>query len=86
MIARTLESFFRPKDGFSAISGIDYTDGVRITFANGEVAHFRPSGNADEFRIYAVADTQDRANSIVEHGVAEPAGIIRSLERALVPL
>ena len=41
---------------------MDYTDGVRILFANGEVAHVRPSGNADELRIYAVADTQRRAD------------------------
>ena len=31
----------------------------------GDVAHFRPSGNADEFRIYAVAQTQARADEIV---------------------
>ena len=37
---------------------VDYTDGVRVLFDNGDVAHVRPSGNADELRIYAVADTQ----------------------------
>lgn len=79
-----LSQFFTARDGFSAISGIDYTDGVRILFTNGEVAHFRPSGNADEFRMYAVADTQARADSIVEAGMAEPAGIVRSIERTLL--
>jgi phosphomannomutase len=79
-----LESCFTPADGFSPIGRIDYTDGVRILFTNGDVAHFRPSGNADEFRIYAVADTQARANEIVAMGVAEPDGIIRSLERILL--
>jgi len=79
-----LEDFFAPAAGFSAIARIDYTDGVRIVFVNDEVAHFRPSGNADEFRIYAVAGTQARANEIVEAGLAEPDGIIRLMERALL--
>lgn len=82
-VTAELESFFRPEDGFSAIAGLDYTDGVRISFGNGDVAHFRPSGNADEFRMYAVADTQRRANEIVAAGLAEPDGIVRAMERRL---
>jgi phosphomannomutase len=54
-----------------------------VLFENGEVAHFRPSGNADELRIYAVADTQDRADAITTLGVAEPDGILRSMERVV---
>ena len=64
------------------IRNIDRTDGLRITFANGEVAHLRPSGNADEFRFYAVADTQQRADEIAAIGVAEPGGILRSMEHS----
>lgn len=41
---------------------IDQTDGLRIFLDNGEIVHFRPSGNAPELRCYAEADTQDRAN------------------------
>ena len=48
-------------------------------FSNGDVVHFRPSGNADEFRIYAVADSQHRADEIVAMGVAEPDGLLRQL-------
>jgi phosphomannomutase len=69
--------------GFGSITHVDYTDGVRILFANGEVAHVRPSGNADELRIYAVADTQSRADAIAAMGVAEPAGILRMMEKAV---
>lgn len=79
-----LQPFFKSEAGFSAISRLDYTDGVRIFFSNGDVAHFRPSGNADEFRVYAVADSQARANAIAEAGIAEPDGIVRSLSRAFV--
>ncbi len=76
-----LEPYF---PGFGPVGRVDLTDGVRILFASGEVAHFRPSGNADEFRIYSVADTQPRADEIVAAGIAEPAGIIRAMERVLI--
>ena len=76
---KTLERVFAPALGFGAITRLDYSDGVRIYFANGDVVHFRPSGNADEFRIYAVADSQQRADAIAAMGVAEPDGLLRRL-------
>jgi phosphomannomutase len=82
-IRKDLALFFTPAMGFGSITHVDYTDGVRILFANGEVAHVRPSGNADELRIYAVADTQSRADAIAAMGVAEPAGILRMMEKAV---
>ena len=82
-IREDLAQFFTPAQGFAGIAHVDYTDGVRILFANGEVAHVRPSGNADELRIYAVADTQSRADAIAAMGVAEPAGILRKMEKAV---
>ena len=45
-----LARFFTRELGFGAIAGIDTTDGLRIRFDNGDVAHIRPSGNADELR------------------------------------
>jgi len=53
----------------TSIQNINYLDGVRILFENGEVMHFRPSGNAPEFRCYAVADSKKRAEEIVEFGL-----------------
>ena len=80
----TLQMIFTTADpGFPAISRLNYTDGVRIIFSNGDVAHFRPSGNADELRIYAVADTQARADDIAARGIAEPDGLLRRLERVV---
>jgi phosphomannomutase len=76
-----LEKFFTAELGFGRIQRLNYTDGVRIYFSNGDVAHVRPSGNADELRIYAVADSQARADAIAAAGVAEPEGILRRLER-----
>jgi phosphomannomutase len=80
-IRQDLQEFFQPEMGFSEIARLDYTDGVRIIFSNGDVAHVRPSGNADELRIYAVADTQQRADAIAQMGVAEPEGILRAMEK-----
>jgi phosphomannomutase len=34
-------------------------------------------------RIYAVADAQSRADEIAAIGVAEPAGILRRMEKAV---
>jgi phosphomannomutase len=77
-----LRRFFPAADGFTTIHRLNYVDGVRVIFDNGDVAHVRPSGNADELRIYAVADTQERADSIARLGVAEPDGILRRLQAA----
>lgn len=79
-IGKDLESFFTPALGFAPIARLNYTDGVRIVFGNADVAHLRPSGNADELRIYAVADSQARAEEITSLGVATPGGILRAME------
>jgi phosphomannomutase len=68
-------------EGLGKIESLDYTDGVRMVFENGDVIHFRPSGNADELRIYAVAGTEARAEELAALGVAEPEGILRTLAR-----
>jgi phosphomannomutase len=81
-IREELEGIFSVKTGFGRIARLNYTDGLRILFDNGDVAHVRPSGNADELRIYAVADSQERANAITQLGVAEPDGMLRRLAAA----
>ncbi len=43
---------------------LDTTDGLRITFESGEIAHLRPSGNAPELRCYNEADTEERAEEL----------------------
>ena len=47
-----------------SVATIDRTDGLRVTFANDEIIHLRPSGNAPEFRCYTEAPTDDRAKEI----------------------
>jgi len=45
-------------------AAIDQTDGLRITLANGEITHLRPSGNAPDLRCYAEATSQARASEL----------------------
>ena len=53
------------------VAGQDTRDGLRLTAGNGEVVHFRPSGNAPELRVYVEAVTQERAQDLLEWGLAE---------------
>ncbi|MCX8108886.1 MAG: hypothetical protein N3G20_08785 [Verrucomicrobiae bacterium] len=79
-IRSILGRLFKPEFGFGEITRLNYLDGVRIWFSNGDVAHVRPSGNADELRIYVVADTRERAETITEMAVREPDGLLRQME------
>jgi phosphomannomutase len=78
----TLARFFTAALGYGEITRINVLDGIRIYFDNGDVAHIRPSGNAPQLRIYANADSQARADQIVESGLREPDGVLRQMEKA----
>ena len=58
-----LNEFLSPLGG--VCSHIDQTDGLRITIDNGDIVHFRPSGNAPELRCYAEASSQSQADALV---------------------
>ena len=47
--------------GFGTETGIELTDGLRISFASGLILHVRPSGNAPELRGYAEAASDTAA-------------------------
>lgn len=64
-IKQKLSSYFTKENGFSDIIKLNFLDGIRIYFENGDIVHFRPSGNAPEFRIYAESLTQSRADEII---------------------
>ncbi|PHP26687.1 phosphomannomutase [Limimaricola cinnabarinus] len=64
-------------DTGSAEAGIDETDGLRVTFANGEIVHLRPSGNAPECRLYTEADSPDRAQALLAHHLDRLAARLR---------
>jgi len=55
---------------FGAITELDQTDGIRMTLANGEILHLRPSGNAPELRAYTEADSDERARELNQRCLA----------------
>ena len=59
---KAVEAAFFPLCGTAA--SVDRTDGLRVTFENGEIVHLRPSGNAPEFRCYNEATSQARAEEL----------------------
>jgi phosphomannomutase len=46
------------------LRGVDETDGLRLTFADGSIVHLRPSGNAPELRCYTEADSEKAARRL----------------------
>jgi len=50
--------------GSAQTTSVNTIDGVRITSNTGEVIHFRPSGNAPEFRCYVESKTQTKADQV----------------------
>lgn len=49
-----------------SVKGINTLDGIRISTGGGEIVHFRPSGNAPEFRCYIESATQFGADKIAQ--------------------
>jgi phosphomannomutase len=73
-----LSKHFESENGFGRIEHIDYTDGIRMRFAGGDIAHVRASGNAPQMRVYAIANTPERARNIAQQGT-RPGGILTRL-------
>jgi len=59
---------------FGRVTALDETDGLRITFASGEIVHLRPSGNAPELRCYNEAASPERAAAMNRRCLAILAG------------
>jgi len=49
---------------------LDHSDGVRATFANGDIVHLRPSGNAPELRCYTESHSAHRAEELLQAALA----------------
>ena len=56
------------------VKQLNRTDGLRIIFANEEIIHLRPSGNAPEFRCYAEAENDERAREIIASALNKVRG------------
>ncbi len=64
--------------GSATVDNTNTLDGVRITTSDGEIVHFRPSGNAPEFRCYVESATQKKADQIA---TAAKTFIVRLIEK-----
>jgi phosphomannomutase len=82
-LCEAASEYFTVEHGYGCIQRINYIDGVRFYFDNGDIAHIRPSGNAPQLRFYAVANAQDRVSAMVSHAILEPDGLLRSMEAEL---
>ncbi|WP_421694068.1 phosphomannomutase [Aestuariivirga sp.] len=51
-------------DGTAALESVDRLDGVRASFANGDIVHVRASGNAPELRCYAESHGMEQAERL----------------------
>ncbi len=74
-----LQEAFPPAEGYSPVAWVNWLDGLRVGFEDGRIAHLRASGNAPELRLYAVAESPEAADRVVEqvlHG-----GALARLER-----
>jgi len=52
-------------------------DGMRFEFTNGDVIHYRPSGNAPELRCYTEASTAERAGELLVWGLKAAEAVVR---------
>lgn len=52
---------------------VNLTDGLRARFANYDIVHLRPSGNAPELRCYAESDTPAKAQALCDAALARIA-------------
>lgn len=52
-------------------------DGLRFELENGDVIHYRPSGNAPELRCYAEAATAERADELLAWGLKAAEAVVR---------
>jgi phosphomannomutase len=73
-----LQTAFSSILGGAEVVWINYCDGCRFSTTQGEILHLRPSGNAPEQRVYAVADSPDRAEEMVQAAIGT-GGVIEQL-------
>ena len=66
--------FLKAQGTIKATSALD---GMRFEFTNGDVIHYRPSGNAPELRCYTEASTAERADALLAWGLKAAEAVVR---------
>jgi len=54
---------------FGSVTSKDQLDGVRLVLENGDIVHYRASGNAPELRCYSEASNLREAQNLVQEGL-----------------
>lgn len=80
-IKEILYKYLRELIGISDfyIEKINFLEGLRIHLSNGEFIYIRASGNACQFRCYAEAKTEERANELVNRAISPNRGVLVKL-------
>lgn len=74
LLERDAAGFLAPQGTITAISTLD---GMRFQLSNGDVIHYRPSGNAPELRCYTEAATAERADALLAWGLEAAKRVVR---------
>ena len=74
-IISALQSFKAGEFAGGELAQIGRKDGTRLDFVDGSWLLLRPSGTEPVVRVYAEAQTQDRARQLVDEGVALVQGV-----------
>jgi len=57
------------ESSFGKIKEVDLLDGLRLTFVNNDIVHFRPSKNSPEFRNYTESESYEKARLLSEKAI-----------------
>jgi phosphomannomutase len=74
LLERDAAGFLAPQGTIAATSTLD---GMRFQLSNGDVIHYRPSGNAPELRCYTEAATAERADALLAWGLEAARRVVR---------
>lgn len=74
-VISALQSFKETRFADGDLAGITRKDGTRLDFVDGSWLLLRPSGTEPVVRVYAEAQTQERARELVDKGVALVEGV-----------
>ncbi len=74
LLGQDAAGFLAPQGAIRSSSDVD---GLRFELANGDVIHYRPSGNAPELRCYTEAGTAERADELLAWGLKAAEKVVR---------
>ncbi len=65
------------------VAEISHVDGLRVTLSNGNILHYRPSGNAPELRCYVEASSDAASRDLLRRGLSTALDFSKTLSNIL---